>query len=384
MKLRQPWVLLLGGLLSAFSVGCSAITAVVSDSRPAARHSRGSADQMAAIARVYENQGRYDQAEVMYRKALKQNPNNVGVRSSLQQLADKKSERKFGAESLKSAVANRSTIDTIKPLARESSAKAGVKSPPITVPSVVSILASTEDKSADAIEQSAVGFASASSNSMKTVVQKTSAETVKPEETQPFLTVTADEILRVVDTPALHSDLILNGLLYGDSLETQCLAATLMGDCDRSNEKIRELLKAANQSATDPYLRLAVCDSRIQRGEQDSATAECLTQLIDDAPMEIRIQACSNLHHFVGSDCETMCIASLQNQLKNDEQDMRASAAVALGDFNNLQPELVAQLNQLSESDASIEVQDAAKSALSRIENKPSEKNQAIIVTPRG
>ena len=96
MRFRHPLVLLLGGLLSASSVGCSAVTAVVSDTRPATRQGRGSSDKYAAIARVYENQGRYDQAEAMYRRALKQNPGNSEVRNSLQQIAGRKAGRSVG------------------------------------------------------------------------------------------------------------------------------------------------------------------------------------------------------------------------------------------------------------------------------------------------
>ena len=87
MRFRQPLVLLLGSVMSASSIGCSAVTAIISDSRPVNRANRSDADRLTAIGRVFENQGRYDQAEVMYRKALRNRPQDFQIRNQLQQIA---------------------------------------------------------------------------------------------------------------------------------------------------------------------------------------------------------------------------------------------------------------------------------------------------------
>ena len=105
MKFSRPLVLLLGSVLSASGIGCSAITAVVSDSRPANRENRGDADRFSAIGRVFENQGRYDKAEVMYRQALRNRPQDSELRSQLQQLAERRKEQKFGPTGTASAIA---------------------------------------------------------------------------------------------------------------------------------------------------------------------------------------------------------------------------------------------------------------------------------------
>lgn len=96
MKMRPPLALLLGGLLSASSVGCAAVDAIVSSpaSRPTNRKS--SAERMVSIGRVFENQGQYDQAEAMYQKAQRLNPGNAEIRSQLTQLAERRSEMQFG------------------------------------------------------------------------------------------------------------------------------------------------------------------------------------------------------------------------------------------------------------------------------------------------
>jgi len=104
MKISQPFVLLLGGLLSASSLGCSVIGAAVSDYRPASREGRGSTERMVAIGRVFESQGKYDQAEAMYRRALKQKPADPAIQEQLQQLADRRTGRKFDSASTSNAV----------------------------------------------------------------------------------------------------------------------------------------------------------------------------------------------------------------------------------------------------------------------------------------
>ncbi len=87
MRLRKSTcALLLGGGLSVFNIGCAAVDAIVSS--PAGHAARnGSPQRIAAIGRVFENQGRYAQARSMYRQALKNDPNNSVARDRLEYLA---------------------------------------------------------------------------------------------------------------------------------------------------------------------------------------------------------------------------------------------------------------------------------------------------------
>ena len=409
MRFRHPLVLLLGGLLSACSVGCSAVTAVVSDTRPAARQGRGSADKYAAIARVYENQGRYDQAEAMYRKALKQNPNNTEVRNSLQQIASRKAGRSFGNAIKTEAVAK---AETAKNATLETAVALNAKAPEISsevkattgselrtasleVAQVSSDLPSLPGLSTASFEKAATDVTATASPSPwasasgqvtfevnpKEATVVTSVSRLANAPAQPL--VSAEQILAVAETPAEHAELLLNGLKHGDSLETQCLAATLLGDCDRSDLSIREALKKANEAATDAYLRLAICDSRIQRGEHDEATAKCMINLLADSLPEIQIQVCSSMHHFVETSAETRCVSALESALKSEWPELRASAAVALGDFPNLPESAKAQLKQMVSSDSVVPVREAAETAVRRFENLGGAKSAEILVMPR-
>lgn len=91
---RSTWGLLLGGSLCVFNVGCAAMNALVSS--PAGQSAgHGSSDRIAAIGRVFENQGKYAQAQDMYRRALSSNPSNSVAKERMQHIASMNSKRTF-------------------------------------------------------------------------------------------------------------------------------------------------------------------------------------------------------------------------------------------------------------------------------------------------
>jgi hypothetical protein len=147
--------------------------------------------------------------------------------------------------------------------------------------------------------------------------------------------VSAENILAVVESPAENAGLLLNGLINGDNSETRCLAATLLGDCDPSDVQIRAALKSVSETdtETDPRLLLAVADSRIQRGEADESTADCLIGLIQEETGETRTQALLDLRHFARTESHDECVAVLQSLLNDEEGSIRAIAALTLEDF---------------------------------------------------
>lgn len=428
MRFRHPLVLLLGGLLSASGIGCSAINAVVGDSRPAARQGRDTAGQLAAIARVFENQGRYSQAEVMYRKALEQKPNDAAIKNQLHKIAELKKGKSFVAAPVTAVVAQ---ADGATPAGSPGSAKSAVapadsrkqalvgsgtsvaKASGLISHSAATVVGSPWDSASsdvrqdDALEasspinstQSAAGHqrvadsvefeielmspvttAAGVVNSNAGHVENVSAETICQSPVLNTQTVTVEEILAVVETAADNSDLLLRALRYGDSLEAQCLAATLMGDCNTDNFAIKTALETVSHSAKDAYLRLAICDSRIQRNEHDASTAACLISLMENGPMDIRVQACSGLRHFAGSESQLACLKALESSLESDSPDLRAAAAVTLGDFEQLSPTVVTRLISIARSDSNSGAREAARAATARYEGRTPE--TAMTLTP--
>lgn len=377
MKFSQPLVLLLGGILSATGVGCSALSAIVTDSRPPHRENRSDTDRIAAIGRVFENQGRYDKAEVMYRKALRNRPQDAGLQNQLQQLAERRKEQSFGPSGTASAMA-----------------VADIVSPPKSNVRPARIANHNESKPAADLS-SPVGTNAAVADDFEMLPQLPAASTATLAETHPNISnaahtsvpvqqielisgksdgwrkssgrvVTSDHVMTALETPDQHLDLLLDGLVRGDSTETKALAATLLGDCDPGNQKAREALAEQLNSQSTPDVVLAVCDSQIERGEADGQTVSRLIDLCSASDQETQIQATSQLRNFADTEFEPQCKAILSGFLANAEPSIRATAALTLGDFTSLNTTTTARLQELATKDASSNVREAAGSTLSR------------------
>ena len=272
----------------------------------------------------------------------------------------------------------------------KATAESELKMASLEIAQITSDLPSLPGLSPASFEEAAIGAAASASPAPEVATVEVNLEEgtvvtsfVQPANVPAHPLVSAEQILAVVETPAEHAELLLNGLKHGDSLETQCLAATLLGDCDRSDITIKEALKKANEAATDGYLRLAICDSRIQRGEHDEVTGNCVIELLADSLPELQIQVCSSMHHFMGTSAESKCAAALESALQSKSPELRASAAVALGDFPNLPESAKAQLRKMATSESATPVREAAETAVSRFENLGGSDTAEILVMPR-
>ncbi|MCA9013396.1 MAG: HEAT repeat domain-containing protein [Planctomycetaceae bacterium] len=400
MKFSKPLVLLLGGILSTSGMGCSAITAVVSDSRPANRENRGDADRLAAIGRVFENQGRYDKAEVMYRKALKNRPNDPAVRSQLQQLAARRQEQKFGPTGAANAMA---VADAVSP------PKSAVQQLRRTVAASGNAAVLTTSPQPAAANVPASGPQVSPTSPMYVPPQRqwnqpqqftapAAARRPLPPVTPASLTpeiapgaefavncqpapasndgwrssqsgiITSDDIMVALESPDDHVALLLKTLDGADSSETKALAATLLGDCDSSNTQIRSALVRHQGIQTDPEVLIAICDSQIEREEADQQTVNCLVCLCTGFSSEIQIQATAQLRNFAGTDYESLCLATLMELLASEEPGVRATAALTLGEFKSLDDSAMRVLQDLANADPEVAVRDAATSALKRFD----------------
>ena len=160
--------------------------------------------------------------------------------------------------------------------------------------------------------------------------------------------------------------MLLEAMNSGDGVETKSLAATLLGDCDPANTRIRDALDQHLVSQFDPEILIALCDSQIERDEADAQTASCLISLCTGFGSEIQIQAASQLRNFVGTDQELSCMTTLKQLLESADPNVRATAAVTLGDFASLESSTISRLHELAEVDADPNVREAAQSALTR------------------
>lgn len=377
MKFSQPLVLLLGGVLSASGVGCSAISAIVTDSRPAHRENRSDTDRIAAIGRVFENQGRYDKAEAMYRRALKSRPQDSELRNQLQQLAERRKEQSFGPSGTASAIAVADIVSPPKSNARPArivAQSANEPAAPLSAPIVAHHDASDDFELLPQLPDAGIATLAESTSSISNAAH-TTAQVPRIElasgksdgwRKSGGRVVTGDQVMMALETPDQHVDLLLEALSHGDSAETKALAATLLGDCDPGNQKVQETLAEQLKSQSDPNVVLALCDSQIERAEADSQTLSRLIGLCSGTDQDTQIQATSQLRNFAGTESEPQCTAILSGLLNNSVPEVRATAALTLGDFEELSNSTTSRLQELATTDASSNVREAAESALSR------------------
>ncbi|MFN9719477.1 MAG: HEAT repeat domain-containing protein, partial [Planctomycetota bacterium] len=303
-------------------------------------------------------------AEVMYRRALKKSPRDQAIRDQLQQLSEKRSGRSFGGGRIESAIAMadqataRPAASLVKPKKAEPIPAGELPKPSATVAAATSDSGQTS---------TTISTAAVSDLPNASSVQTASAVVADAAE----ITVTAGEILDVVEVPDQHRELLLKGLSHGDTAETRCLSATLLGDCATSDHSIRDALIGAAKSETNPQLLLSIADSQIQRQEATEATAECLIKLLSDSSLDVRIQACSELRYFAGTTSDSKCVAALSEALDSPDESVRSIAAVTLGDFHQLDRATADKLKQLSSSDSCLDVRDSASTAMTRIEKTP-------------
>jgi hypothetical protein len=363
MKFRLPMAVIVAGLLCSCGVGCSAMSALVAEYRPGTRESRGSADRLVAIGRVFENQGRFDQAEVMYRRALKQKPGDPAIRQQLQELASLKNSRKFGGTPTEAAVA---VADSVSGGRRASSGRARVQTASDNRTTTGgSLLTGSSLPPADDIRL-ASNAGPAEAPMVVAAVTPAVNNAALPELPPAASFVTTEEVLNAASTPNEHVDLLLRGIRNGESIEVRCLSATLLSDCDPANPDISLALAETAANASDEFLILASESARCLRGEADGESAGRLIALLESADVDVQVQAATELRAFRGTPSSSDCVQALTELLHSDEDRVRCVAAVTLGDFAPAAAETVDLLQKLATDDHSSEVRDAAATAAGR------------------
>lgn len=407
MRFRRPVVLLLGGMLAASSLGCSAASALMGDYEPASSAKQASADRMVAIAQVFEQQGKLDKAESMYRGALKKNPQNAMVR---QQLAEVQTKRRNGTSGtvvvhtvpptrrMTPVAAGSATASGMVVLPAAGAAVAAPVTPapaakvsvPVTsatpapattaAPVVVSPAAVPVQKPAS-VAVPAVSTATpaapaaavpASTGQTPVPVRNVSTAEAIPAKSAAVAVAgatTLDALLQAADKPEDNTELLIQAVQQGESSEAKCLAMTLLGECSSENAGIREAIEKTVADASTPTdVLLAAVDSQVQRGELTAASAERLIGVVKAGQTGDQVQAITMLRYFTAMDGRESCLSALETCLTSTDSEVRAAAALALGDFTPLPETQLAKLKELAEKDASQDVRDAAAASLKRTE----------------
>jgi len=243
------------------------------DYEPASSARQASADQMLAIAQVFEQQGKLDKAESMYRGALKKNRQNTKIR---QHLADVQAKRPGGGAGTVVASATPSQQPEGATATIANAAAVNAIAPPAARAAVITTLAAAKAPAAVAVPATAVVPVPTATPSFEEAVKSVDASvsaapsvsvapvavpvrSVSATQTPP---VTVEAVLRAADAPETSSRLLVQALQHGESSEAKTLAATLLGDCPESDSVAREALEklvADHNSRVD--VLLAALDS---------------------------------------------------------------------------------------------------------------------------
>lgn len=402
MYFRKPVVLMLGGLLTAAAIGCSAASVLVTDQRSKQSVRQSSSDRMLAIGRMFEEQGQLDRADAMYRGALKKNGRNQEAR---QLLSDLQTRRRSPQPALVAAVPRPArtmgvsaqmpvpaapvrevaakppvtaaatvpatspatpvspaaqpvkTVSRLKNVAATSSGNPATPAGPATPASPVPGSQPVENK---AVEKAVPKIGPAATPAPASVAAPESApqSSVK--------TISLDEILAAAESPEEHSAVLAEALKSGDGPEARCLAAALLGECSSGDAQVAAALQESGRTTDDVSLLLAVVDSQQQHNLIDSATVTNLIRLLPDCEPSVQVQGMTLMRHCSTLSCREECLGLLTGMLESSHADVRAAAALTLSDFRPLSVETVSRLETLSAGDSSAEVRESAAASLAR------------------
>ena len=381
---RSTCGILLSGSLCVFSMGCAAMNAIVSSPAGTAAGQR-SPERMAAIGRVFENQGKYAQAQAMYRKALSEDPKSQIAQERLNAIVAMNSNKSFQSSEKKTpSISMLAVADSLNGQNRLKPRRLGARpveslqepvrmaaslTPAKTSGTLLNITADvakdvTETVEPDASEvlkltdpgwkldqniarnksevaNAALSFAPAndattlaiatvgfegSDNKVATVASHDdswkSANRI----------VSLEALIEWSEAPADNTDNLLFALTDGQDDAVKAYAATLLVECPADNVEINAALRNVSKTAS-PLLRVSSRDTLIQRGELDNDTVNDLLELLTESHAAIQSQAAASLRNIAGTQWAPQCVSRLTEMLTDGDSTVETVAAATLGDF---------------------------------------------------
>lgn len=421
---RSTCGLLLGGSLCLFHVGCAAFNALVSS--PAGNSAgQGSPERIAAIGRVFENQGKYAQAQNMYRRALSADPSNIIAQERLNSIASRGTNRSFESSNVKkqSMVA---VADSLNARRRTKPRRLGAKPPIRFEPAkarefelATQLAAVTPDATQHELASGGVLIAAANGNKTESVnsdageillanpgwqiadtvseeIAATAADvalTFAPAKQQADIAtvgfegndvsittlaavdtswksadrvVSLDQLLEWSEDPDANSENLTFTLTGGEDDAVKAFAATLLAECSNDNAEINPALRNVCEDGV-PLLRLSCRDTLIQRGEVSQADVYDLLGLMSSEGTDIRAQAAASLRNLAGSQWGPQCVAGLHAMLNDNDDSLVSVAAATLGDFGVDAVSCRSQLMDIAATSNNEQRRAAADLALNRI-----------------
>lgn len=410
---RIAQVFLLSTGICVLGVGCSAVNALVGSSAAGSGATGKSPERYAAIARVFENQGRYAQAQAMYRQALKAEPGNKVVRDRLEMLAARGKSKTTVEQKTEQAIALADRIDSAKAKEQPGKTKPHTDDPKSDKANGAadSVIVKIEDNTAEPLIQPA----STTARVELTVAETDEATTEDVQETSnqgdpaeglitvaledlidevrptrlnfapatqqdsgsvqavsysaetamtPQVVTLADAVL-MMDAPQNNRDQLLRTIAYGEDAGVKALAAVALSSFSDDAEVEAALQTAATQDS--PVLRLSALESLLEQQSFSAEQFDSLLELLAADEAETRLQAAVVVRRLAASEWETAGADAAAALLNDPDPAVVAVAAATLGDFRTAGSTYRNQLTDLVQTAIDEEVANAAQSSLNRL-----------------
>ncbi|GAB5443244.1 MAG: hypothetical protein Fues2KO_35930 [Fuerstiella sp.] len=410
---RIAQVFLLSAGICVLGVGCSAVNALVGKSTAGSGATGKSPERYAAIARVFENQGRYAQAQAMYRQALKSEPGNKVVRDRLEMLAARGKSKTTVEQKTEQAIALADRIDSAKAKEQPGKTEPHTDDPKSDKANGAadSVIVKIEDNTAEPLiqpasatarielavantDEAAIASIDEVSNQgdpaegLVTVVLQDLIDEVRPtrlnfapaaqqatdsvqavsysaEPADPPQVVTLADAVLLMDAPQDNRDELLRTIAHGEDAGVKALAAVALSSFTDDAEVEAALQTAATQESA--VLRLSALESLLEQQSFSAEQFDSLLELLAADEAETRLQAAVVIRRLAASDWETAGADAAAALLNDPDPAVVAVAAATLGDFPSAGPTYRNQLADLVQTAIDEEVANAAQSSLNRL-----------------
>lgn len=350
MRSRHPSIgLLCGVLVISGSVGC-AVNSSVARRSDADHSNKAVPERLISIARIFESQGRLEQADLTYRRALRRFPSNEQARNGIARIASMNKTRSFRAPGTDLTLPADSPMVAAGNLSAE---KLRAAAPEPTLRSVTTAqnagISHLESRTAESLTADARAALTNSLNPRSINVQTELppespgvAHLTVVDSGSTLISATALAIERPeasssmadwLDAPARHVEALLATLEPINDSERRALAAAVLADAPAGDTRVDSALE---QYCTDSDAMVAAAagDSLLVRGIINDASVQRLLALAEHSNSGVRSQVSSSMRMLVGTSWETDVVRFLTDRLDDSDPAVRSMAALTLGDFD--------------------------------------------------
>ena len=342
--------LLCGVLILSGSAGCAGNSSVVAR-RGMDRCSNVAPERLISIARVFESQGRLEQADAMYRKALQHDPSNNLALNRIAHIASLNQTRTFRGPNVDSGLpvdsqlfANHkpsaASVQFVAPAAPPRSVASTQNSqvPMFAQPEAESVVAADRAVFVKTVHPASIAYyesppteppGGARLDSMDSASQLVS-DTV----TVPAHPTASNVMADWLDAPARHVEELLATLQSNRHPDQRTLAATLLAEAPAGDTRVNSALEA-HCVGHDAIVAAAAADSLLVRGVVSSTSVPALLALADHSDSEIRGRVSSSMRMLAGTTWEADAVQMLITRLDDSNPAVRGMAALTLGDFGH-------------------------------------------------